>query len=74
MLYSYVTIVNRVARKEKPMPAHDPIFQAQQDYREGEGQAANPYREGTDQHSDYAWEMHRLQHNELAEMMGVLQQ
>lgn len=50
----------------------DPVFRAQWDYKEGGGQCDNPYQEGDLRRQDYAWEMHRLQHRELAEMgLGV---
>jgi hypothetical protein len=49
-----------------------PKQQAQQDYRNGEGQERNPFPKGTDDHYTYAMEMHRLQLEELREIEAEL--
>jgi hypothetical protein len=45
-----------------------PKQQAQQDYRNGDGQERNPFPKGTEEYSAYSWEMHRLQLEELREL------
>lgn len=50
----------------------DPIYQANADYRAGEGQCANPYTPNTTDHYMYSMEMHRLQCLELREIRRAI--
>jgi len=47
-----------------------PVGAAQQLYRDGQGLESNPFKLGTKDAQDFDMEMHRLQHNELMEIMG----
>ena len=47
-----------------------PVGAAQQLYRDGQGHESNPYQFGTDDGLSFDMEMHRLQCNELKELMG----
>ena len=47
-----------------------PVGAAQQLYRDGQGLESNPFKLGTKDAQGFDMEMHRLQHNELMEMMG----
>ncbi|WP_230712677.1 hypothetical protein [Marinobacter shengliensis] len=42
-----------------------PIAQAREDWRNGISSDENPYPSGTQAHEDYAWEFHRLLHDEF---------
>ena len=47
-----------------------PIGAAQQLYRDGQGLESCPYEIGTAACQAFSIEMHKLQHNELKELMG----
>ena len=52
-----------------------PVALAQQDWRNGSGQSDNPFVVGTVDHSNYAWEMHPLCHEEfLRDCMDTYEQ
>lgn len=44
-----------------------PIARAQQDWRNGLSSDENPYTPGTPEHRDYAWEHHKLVHEEFVQ-------
>ena len=48
-----------------PLDMLSPGAAARQVYKEGEGQSANPYPEGTAEHEQFMWAMARLQDAEL---------
>lgn len=45
-------------------------YAAQRMYQDGQGQESNPYPADHKQHDVFAFEMTRLQHEELNELMG----
>lgn len=45
-----------------------PKAHAQKDFKGGCGQSDNPYLPDTPEFEDYAWEMHRLWNQELADL------
>jgi len=47
-----------------------PVGAAQQLYRDGQGLESNPFSFGTKDGLSFDMEMHRLQRNELKELMG----
>jgi hypothetical protein len=53
-----------------PASSLPPVQAAQWLYREGGGQDDNPYPKNTPEHETYAWEMHRLQLDELRTIRG----
>jgi hypothetical protein len=61
--------VTVITFKGKPAVNFDPWFAAQRIYNEGGGLEDNPYPADSLAYEKYRWEMHRLQLQELHDML-----